>query len=435
MYEAFKNSKAEPMRHTATVKPGQARSLLCFSKRAVIDQSVAVAIGLTLLGYTVLLMVYSNVIGGTDGSRILTIPIRLLIVGFLVVAFLMSGRINRHPAVLWFLVFAGLYLLRVFMELFMPDPNLYQPPLQFLLYFVSFTALPFLLLSSLHFDMQLAERIRRFLMLLAAIFTIFTVLFYGSYIGQVGRISSAVDRYGAYISPLALSYQSALIIGIVTVHWASKRTTVLQTFGAFGLITISAVPFFLGASRGSLVALGLVALFFVSFWPDVKRRAYFVVGAVCIVLLAVVLQEYLGKGVFNRMANIAYQIETGSSSALRLMIWREGIDQFLSAPLFGNSLQHEGFRFHPHNMFVEVLIATGLLGIVPFSLFLLFVVKEAIRVVRKSPERSWVVVVFFVGFALNLFSGSISTAVMMSTGGGLILATSRCHPLKEATEK
>lgn len=395
------------------------------SKIAIAENSVAISVGLSLIGYTVLLMVFSNVTGGIAGSRMLTVPVRIVIVGLLVVAFIMAGRINRHPAVLCFLTFSGLYLFRILIESSGQSSNLYQTPVEFLLYFVSFTALPFLILSSISFNRRLAEKVLWVLVFLAIVFALVTISFYGNYIGQVGRISHAVGRDGAYISPLSLSYQSSIIIGIILAYWSVGHVSVLRAIGMSALLILLAVPFFLGASRGSVVALGLVILFFLSFSPGLQKRAWFFVGTVLIIILAFVLQGYLGDGIVARVGNIQRDIDTGSTSAIRLLMWREGIEQFLSAPIFGNSLQHEGFRHHPHNMFIEVLIATGVIGVVPFSLFLIWVAREAIRVIRKAPELSWVVVIFLVGFASNMFSGSVSAAVIMATGAGLVLAASR----------
>ena len=400
-------------------------ALFRFKRRSIAAFSISVSVGLSLVGYTALLMIFANLTGGTEGSRFLTIPVRIFVIGTMVLAVLLGGRLNRHPAVFWFLIFSILYFMRIFIEWHEPSFRLYKSPLEFFLYFVSFTLMPLILISCMRLDRFIAEEIRVLLVRMGFVFALLTAAFYGGYVGQASRISQTVGRDAEYISPLSLSYQSALVIGVLIISWISSRTSFVRSAGTLISIFLLTVPFFLGASRGSVVALGLVFLFFLSFWPGVKRRALVTFGSLFLLGLAFALQGYLGDGIFQRVASIGNDIETGSSSVIRLIMWREGFEQFLISPVFGNSLQHEGFQFHPHNIFIEVLISTGILGFVPFSMFLFFVARSSVSVIRESPESSWVVVVFLVGFSSNMFSGSISSAVMFMTGAGLVLATAR----------
>jgi|GEM_PF-997680 len=382
---------------------------------------LALAVTLSLTGYSTLLMLYSNTAGGIEGSRNLTVPIRLSIIVLLCAAYGLGARNNKHPALIFFLAFSAVYLVRIMVEWQRQPVDLYRPPLEFLLYFVSFTLAPLLIISSIPISEKAASLLLKSLFWTAVAFSLLTIAFYMPYIGQTTRLSLAVGYDDAYISPLALSYQSGLMLGVILISWFVTRTLPTRQIWVMLAVALLMVPFFLGASRGSVVALAFVLCFFLAFYGKIKRRVTLTIGAIALTVLAIALQDHLGDGVFMRIASLGQDIEAGSTSAIRLVYWREGIEQFLISPLFGNSLQLETFRHHPHNWFIEVLITTGVTGFIPFCLFVFFLFRAAVQVINSAPGREWVVVVFLVGFTSNMFSGSIASSAITMTGAGLVL--------------
>lgn len=406
----------QQIQHTPLPKPGFMLRRIGLSAHAV-----ALGVSLALAGYTALLILAVNISGSIETSRLVTVPLRLVIVMMLCVAFVLAPRSVRHPAILFFLAFGLLYVLRIGIEWTGEAQSLYQLPVEFLLYFLSFVAAPFLLLAFTRFVEHSYSVTVWWLLIAISFFAILTLIYYGEYVGEAGRIAVSMEEN--YISPLALSYDSALGMALIAVLWVQGSGLRLPKAYLAALFLALLVPFFLGASRGSVVALGLVAAFFLMFRGDSKHRFGLLLLLGIGVGVAWLAQEHLGSGVFTRMTDLQSDIETGASSAIRLVMWRDGIEQFWSAPIFGSSLQLNTFPSHPHNMFIEVAISTGILGLVMFCGFLLAIFKSAIEIVRRIPERSWVVVVFLMGFVSNLFSGSISFASMMAIGAGLIIAT------------
>jgi O-antigen ligase len=191
------------------------------------------------------------------------------------------------------------------------------------------------------------------------------------------------------------------------------------------------VPFFLGASRGAIFAGAGAFLFYLAFATNVKKR---LVGFFLVLLTTVTLifaQNFLGTGVFDRLLSLQQDIESGSASVIRLKIWTDGLHQFLRNPLFGNSLESEYVNFHPHNILIEILISTGLLGFISFILFIVYVFAKSIRITRQAPQYYWIVGIFIVGFIQNQFSGAIYSASWVAMGAALVLGFTL--PAKEAT--
>jgi len=408
-----------PVPHSAYASP----SALIFRRSTISAYSLAVAVALALVGYTVLLMVVVNVTGTTEASRQVTVPLRLVIVSLFGLSPALAMHSSRHPAVIFFAAFSLIYFGRIGVEWASNDGDLYRPAREFLLYFLSFVFLPFLLVTWTRVNERVLNLTIWAIFFISVPFVVLTGYYYGDYVGQTDRLSFVVTREEEYISPLALSYTSSLIIGLIVSFWVYHRGSRTQKVILGALFLAVLVPFFLGASRGSVVALVVVGLFFLCFQRNLKYRFWFIAISVFAVFVVVYAEEHVSTGVFSRLANLPRDIETGASSVIRLVMWRDGVEQFMSAPVFGNSLQLENFRFHPHNIFIEVLISTGMVGFLTFVGFVGAIVRSAVRIVRNAPQHSWVVVVFLVGFTSHQFSGSVATAVTMAIGAGLIVST------------
>ncbi|MCK7575649.1 MAG: O-antigen ligase family protein [Chromatiales bacterium] len=178
--------------------------------------------------------------------------------------------------------------------------------------------------------------------------------------------------------------------------------------------------FFLGASRGSIIALALPFIFYLSFTNSIRKNIALIVVIFLLIGIFVLAQNYFGSGVFDRFFNIKYDIEIGDSSSARLEIWQDTWQQFLSNPVFGNSLEADSVKFHPHNIFLEILITTGLFGFIPF-IFLSFVFFEIKRDYSKNSQYSWVVAIFIISFSQNMFTGGIYSASWLALSAAMII--------------
>lgn len=372
-------------------------------------------------GYYAALMTFSNVIGGA-GSRNFTIPIRFGIVLLLSFIFMMQPKIKIQKGLVYFALFSLAYLLRIFIEYIDKSSLFHITELEFFLYFISFVLFPLFLLSQFSLNEKNYENILWGLLIGVLVLSVFTVIFYKNLIGNVARISLAVAKGEEYISPLALSYSSALGIGVGLSYLLTNKVRLFKKIAILAVVGLSFIPFFLGSSRGAIFALSFPFVFYFLYVEGMKRR---VVVLVSIILLTVVfgfLTEYMGSGVFERLAGTYSAIETGGSGAARIEIWRAGLIQFIENPLFGNSLNCTYVNHHPHNILIEVMITTGIVGLVPFVLFLYQIFKKMKDIVKFFPGCFWVCVIFIQAFMQNMFSGGIYAAGWFAVGGGLVFA-------------
>src|SRR5690606_38475869 len=100
--------------------------------------------------------------------------------------------------------------------------HLYLSYSQIFFYFLTFGFLPFLMVRHIFVDVQVLRAMKKWFFVSAFAFSILATLSYAKFIGQVGRLTrgASVDDL---ISPLILSYCSALILGVCINLWLTTE--------------------------------------------------------------------------------------------------------------------------------------------------------------------------------------------------------------------
>jgi O-antigen ligase len=179
------------------------------------------------------------------------------------------------------------------------------------------------------------------------------------------------------------------------------------------------IPFFLGASRGSIIALFIPFIFYFLFQKGLKRKIVAITAIATIAIGFIIAAQYLGLGVFNRFINIG--IGQAGSSMTRLDMWQSSWYQFLENPIFGNSLEATNVGVYPHNILLETLITTGFFGFSAYLLFLYFTFKKAIKIIKYNSSHFFIVVIFLQALSKNMVTGGLYSTSWLAIGSGLIL--------------
>lgn len=374
---------------------------------------------LNFLGFYALLALIIN-LGAQDMSRELTIPLRIIIVGLLGVIFLLSrkGNFSRHLRL--FLLFSGIYIGRIFLE-YINNEHYYISHGEVLVYFFSFSFFPFMLIGATKINSERYNVILKAIMFSGLWFGILTFLFYREFIGSVGRLT-ATTADNEVMSPLLLSYCATLAIGVSVGHWLEINSSFRQRAYLFCIIAFSAVSFFLGASRGSVIALLLpfLIMFLVKRGVGEHSKLFLILGVAVISLIY--FSDQLGSSLIARFTGIASDVESGSGSAIRTEIWKQALSQFIDHPIFGDGLRVIGFDVYPHNLFIETLLTTGIVGFIPFILLIIAALRKSVYVFRKAPEYSWLGIVFMQSLVQGMFSGALYTASWLWLSMALMFA-------------
>jgi len=376
---------------------------------------------LTYVGYYSILLLLFN-LGMGDVTRTITIPIRLLIITSLVILFFNNiKKIHRQDNLRWFLLFSLFYIARLLVD-YLSNETYYIGVPEVMIFFLSFVFLPFVIISSIRLDTKKINAIFSSLWLGGIVFSVLVVVYYGRFIGQVSRLAS--NTVGeSVISPLSLSYSSSIIIGIFVFYLLQNKTTFIRKIGLLVGIGLSTVPFFLGASRGSLVALFIPFVLYFFSGKNINFRIRGILSASVVFMGLIYLDSYFQSGLLNRFLGTSEAIERGESSAVRIEIWKGAFDQFFNNPVFGDKLRIDKWPFgYAHNLFVEVLQTTGLLGFIPFTVLVFKAWKISFYILRYHKPYFWVAVIFIQSFFMNMFSGAIYTAAWFWSSMALLFA-------------
>lgn len=397
---------------------------IMFNKYKIYLTAFFTAVFFTFSGYYVLLMLVSNLVGN-QYSQYFTIPVRLLIVALLFICFMLLGK-KKHlnePVFITFIVFSLLYITRIAIET-LNGSVLHMSSASFLLYFMSFCFLPFLLLF-IKKDLTADVGVYKWAILVSGlILSLTTLLFYRDIIGTVGRISLAVSRDENYISPLALSYTGALTMGVALLLFFTNSNSKSVKLLLLAIAGLSCVPFFLGASRGSVLALSVPFILFILNHRSKLTSLYLLIVFILLSFGIVVLSEQFGSALIERFAGIDGGLDSGSTSASRVGIWASALNHFSDNPLFGSSLELPETQYHPHNVFIEVLLSTGIIGFIPFMFLIAKAVQHALHIFKNNPEVSWVAAIFLQSIIQNCFSGSIYGASWLFFSMAFVLSMS-----------
>jgi len=377
---------------------------------------------ITFIGFYAIIVIV--LFFGVEQSRFFTIPLRLFATLLIFIVFFIKGyRVStNHFVYICFFGFFIIYFISVYSKVVLGSAHLNQPSYEIVLYSLVYAIFPFL-----YFSARKEESIYRIfykaIIISGVVLSVSCIFLYSDILlSGYSRISLAqYDVFYRIISPLLLSYSGALIIGISLSKMLFDNVTAKETMYLGFAFLLGLVPFFLGASRGSVIA--LILPFFFIFMSKLSRKIKIKTFLIVFFFLLIViyLANYFGTGVFLRLLRILEDIQHGSSSVSRIEIWSNSLYQFLSAPLFGSSIGMEmKGHSYPHNIFLEVLMSTGLIGFLPFGLLVIYGIHKSFLIVKYRTEYIWIFILFWQGLILHSFSGTLYNAVFFWGGLGLV---------------
>jgi len=369
--------------------------------------------------YTVILLALNAGMAGF--TRQLTIPMRGIIGGACILLFFLNFK-NKIPYLKWFLIFVFFYSSRLFID-YINDKVFYISYTDLIFYFLSFSVIPFIGVIKTDFSKIDVKSIYKTFLFTALAFCILVGLSYSRFIGTVGRLSTNTTGEEDIISPLILSYCGTLIIGVCATYVffnRSEKKIIKQL--SYVAVALAFIPFFLGASRGSIIALFvpffMLAMSKISFRNVMIYITFFVIG----IFLLIYIDDYLGSGLIDRLAGTSEAIERGDSSASRVTIWAYSYEQFLNYPLFGDKLKTNGVDIYPHNIVLEVLQSVGIVGFIPFLILLFKGVISSIKVFKYHVSYAWIAIIFLQSLMQGMFSGAIYSSAWFWTSLAMVLS-------------
>ena len=177
----------------------------------------------------------------------------------------------------------------------------------------------------------------------------------------------------------------------------------------------------IGGSRGpfsaTLIALMFVAYYYVKYKQSIGRYLKFIIFGFIFILgfLTFFVQRMDNILIFERVNETLKNYESGRKEE-RNELFSIALEMFLEKPVFGyqfvtSSTDPSVDRVIPHNIFLESLMATGILG----SIFLFPILMRQVRIfftLFKYPiEETFIIILSIIFFIQSLISGAIFLSV------------------------
>lgn len=304
-----------------------------------------------------------------------------------------------------FLIFFFFYLLKLYQTI----PSINLPADTFLtlknsIYYFGFVIIPLPVVVLLSLDYQKVD-FKKFLkiifwpmLIIFGINFLYTNFIFESYTsnGRSGIFRSYYILVGHYgLSLVIISLYNYLFL---------KNKGYVYVLG----ILLGLFPIYVSAARSPVLALLLILFIFLILINKRKYWIYFFITiSIFFILLFIAYRSGFGENsMFLKRINAAVFERNASGRSYYL---NKGIDTFLSNPVSGgNALFSDGM--YSHNLFVDILMSTGLLGMVLFIIYFKFVVQSFFKILKhiNQYKESGIIAFFFLQyFILAQTSGNL----------------------------
>lgn len=275
-------------------------------------------------------------------------------------------------------IFSLFYACRLFQNMLFLDIEIQPGNVTVLLTFFVSSLIPAFLLASMERGIRDEDMI-----FLLSVFAILFVIGMGlnrELLMETAERRMALDK----INPISLAYvASSLMMFYLLAFARSKRIKV----EALVVVPVLLLIVSLARSRGMMISTGITLLVYVLMLKG-TRRIWVLSGlaAAAAVIGFYANPEYLGYAIeaLNRI-----NVNTDMSTAGRVLLYEGAWRQFIDDPLLGRyAAEVSSGYYYPHNIYLESLMAVGLIGTIPFAIHLFLASRAAIGVLREK-ERSF----------------------------------------------
>ncbi len=180
----------------------------------------------------------------------------------------------------------------------------------------------------------------------------------------------------------------AMIIGSLAFFGESHKSKFLNLAGFVFLLG----AFLMTGKRGML--LGLFIAFFISYsiytTKNKHGRVFKMVFVVLVLLTILYIISLLMPSVFYVFRKNAILNDSGDITNGRLLLWETALKYFKDNPIFGYGWRwfkyNNGviYRMDVHNVYLQLLVETGVIGSIPFYMFIIISYIRAINFAKSA---------------------------------------------------
>lgn len=349
---------------------------------------------------------------GLGKTSIFTFGLKIAVSIVSCFAIFKAGVIKKSVGTIFIYSFFLLYILNIIIFAMKNPVFLYSSPVMYVLNLVVNIIIPVLLIKVFEKNSDIIKATLSFILFLSPIYLLVTSYFL-FYIFNSGNFEVLSDRDSdLYVSPINLAYPASFMGAVFFDKFVNERAISWRgsLFNlSLGLLALAIVV--VSGTRGALVALLFATLlsFFV-FNSEVRLKKIVMVVGIAIALASLVFSGSFEFQLLGRIQSLIYLLTSGDfSSEARYQIMYQAYQEWTIRPLFGGSLYLSSSGMYPHNIILDVLLSTGVVGFILFSGFILSIFIKLVHL-QLSPAMRLIVIGVIVNLVMLSFSQTFIVA-------------------------
>ena len=342
-----------------------------------------------------------------QSTSLFSVIIKVIQLIVLIFFILSKNLYIRNYSIFFFVLFTLIYLNKILFTGVVLDHNGYlKPVIRYVLDYLFFVFFPYLFTSSIDLK-QFKDVVINSFIYSGSLLALVTLFFYWELLfsGNLVRLDQIKYYNQVSINPILLSYSSSVTLCLLLYRLKNITNKIIK-ISSIIILVICIVTFLLGSTRSSFIAL-ILSLSFLFIRSNSK-----IYSLIFVTIASPLLILIYNIGDFSLFERLSFSInDLGSND--RFPLWHMAINEFLEFPILGGLI--EVGNNWPHNILIEILMSTGLVG---FIVFFLFVLSH--RFSSTIKENSWLNILLIHALIWHLFSGSIYTSSLLFISLGFI---------------
>ena len=207
------------------------------------------------------------------------------------------------------------------------------------------------------------------------------------------------------------------ILNINFILIIDKITTKSKGFNFINLLNISLIIicFFLAETLSHLFISLISLIFFVKFFHVNKKYLFFsIILFSILILLSMLKVAYIDFQNLDKYFDYNYPGSAINSLYVRLLNIKYFLFYTENFNIFtGNNIFIDSIYTYPHNIFIDIYVSSGLLGLLIF----IFVVKKTYKNLKKNLNKNnfFIFIILFQSFIFSNLSGFLFTNIIFNT--------------------
>lgn len=380
-----------------------------------------------LFGYEFCTVICSAVIGDVGNTQIVTIPFRAISLCISIIAFLFNVKEKlflNNPGKA-FLILWGLIICRFIYDYYVSygevDPRVLN---KYWLFMICLTIVPLLSIFK-------SWRSIDFNKLLLYSFLLIGIAVVVSFFSNTAFQTASEERIDANAALNTISSGHMGLSGIILSIFVVKKPykVGLYQYLALPVFVISCLILLRSGSRGPLLSsLGIIVYCLIFGTKNTVRSLFTIVGLYCVWLI---FSDDIVQ-IINDISPILKQRMFDRTDQLsdRSVFYEYAWNSFCESPIWG---AHFAVKtsvkniMYPHNIFLEVLMQLGIIGLTIYSYTLISALKSVNCTLRRRTPGRWVSILFLQMFFMLIVSGSMTLEPKYSILMGLVLIQEYCN--------